>query len=158
MDPISYTPIGIVHTPFTTPVGMPVQPVAAAGVAGTIELDPQWEDGLKDLAAFSHLVLLTHLHQVTSYSLEVVPFLDDRPHGIFATRSPRRPNPIGLSIVRLMRIAGCTLHVEDVDLVDGTPLLDIKPFVPAFDNRETEQIGWFADRLDRLQSVRAYQS
>ena len=157
MDPISYTPIGIVHTPFTTPVGMPVQSVAAAGVAGTIELDPQWEEGLKDLATFSHLVLLTHLHQVTSYSLEVVPFLDDRPHGIFATRSPRRPNPIGLSIVRLVRIAGCTLHVEDVDLVDGTPLLDIKPFVPALDNRETERIGWFADRLDRLQSVRAYE-
>ena len=157
MDTISYTPIGIVHTPFTTPVGMPVQSVAAAGVAGTIELDPQWEEGLKDLETFSHLVLLTHLHQVASYSLEVVPFLDDRPHGIFATRSPRRPNPIGLSIVRLVRIAGCTLHVEDVDLVDGTPLLDIKPFVPALDNRETERIGWFADRLDRLQSVRAYE-
>src|SRR5215469_9856509 len=157
MDPISYTPIGIVHTPFTTPVGMPVQSVAAAGVAGTIELDPQWEEGLKDLATFSHLVLLTHLHQVTSYSLEVVPFLDDRPHGIFATRSPRRPNPIGLSIVRLVEITGCTLNVEDVDLVDGTPLLDIKPFVPALDNRETERIGWFADRLDRLQSVRAYE-
>ena len=158
MDPISYTPIGIVHTPFTTPVGMPVQTVAAAGVAGTIELDSEWEAGLKDLATFSHLILLTHLHQVRSYSLEVVPFLDDRPHGVFATRSPRRPNPIGLSIVRLVRITGCTLHVEDVDLVDGTPLLDIKPFVPALDHRETERIGWFADRLDRLPSVRAYES
>jgi tRNA-Thr(GGU) m(6)t(6)A37 methyltransferase TsaA len=158
MDPITYTPIGIVHTPYTTPVGMPVQTVAAAGVAGTIELDPEWAAGLKDLAAFSHLILVTHLHQVSGYSLEVVPFLDDRPHGVFATRSPRRPNPIGLSIVRLVDITGCTLHVEDVDMVDGTPLLDIKPFVPALDHRETDRIGWFSDRLDRLSTARAYES
>jgi tRNA (adenine37-N6)-methyltransferase len=158
MDPVTYTPIGIVHTPFTSPVGMPVQTVAATGVAGTIELDLEWEAGLKDLASFSHLILLTHLHLVSESALEVVPFLDDRPHGVFATRSPRRPNPIGLSIVRLISISGCTLIVEDVDLVDGTPVLDIKPFVPAFDHRETERIGWFADGLNRLQSVRAYES
>ena len=155
MDPVTYTPIGVIHTPFTSMVGMPIQTVAAAGVEGSIELDSQFKNGLKDLAAFSHLILLTHLHRVTSYSLEVVPFLDDRPHGIFATRSPRRPNPIGVSIVRLVGIADCTLHIEEVDVVDGTPLLDLKPYVPALDNRVTAQIGWFAERLDRLQTVRA---
>jgi tRNA-Thr(GGU) m(6)t(6)A37 methyltransferase TsaA len=155
MEPVTYTPIGIVHSPFTSITGMPVQSVAAAGIAGSVELDHHYEEGLRDLAGFSHLLLLTHLHQMTSYALQVVPFLDDRPHGIFATRSPRRPNPIGLSIVRLVGMNGCTLSIEDVDVIDGTPLLDLKPFVPAIDNRKTDQIGWFAERLDRLQTTRA---
>lgn len=155
MDPITYTPIGVIHSPFTSTVGMPIQTVAAAGIVGSIELDPHFRNGLKDLAEFSHLILITHLHQVTSYALEVVPFLDDRPHGIFATRSPKRPNPIGVSIVRLVGITDCTLHIEEVDVVDGTPLLDLKPFVPALDNRATDHIGWFAGRVDRVQTVRA---
>ena len=155
MDPIIYTPIGIIHTPFTSTVGMPIQSVGAAGTPGTIDLDSRLEAGLLDLLAFSHLILVTHLHLVTGFDLEVVPFLDDRKHGIFATRSPRRPNPIGLSIVRLVGITGATLQVSDVDVVDGTPLLDLKPFVPAIDNRETTDIGWFAQRLDRLPTARA---
>jgi tRNA (adenine37-N6)-methyltransferase len=155
MDPITYTPIGVIHTPFESTAGMPVQTVAAGGIAGTIELDPRFQDGLSDLSAFSHLILVTHLHQVTGYALKVVPFLDDQLHGIFATRSPRRPNPIGISIVRLDAVTGCTLHIRDIDVVDGTPLLDLKPFVPAIDNRQTEAIGWFADRLDRLPTMRS---
>jgi len=155
MDPITFTPIGIIHSPFTSTVGMPVQSVGATGTPGTIELDSGLEDGLMDLQTFSHLILVTHLHLVNGFGLQVVPFLDDRRHGIFATRSPRRPNPIGLSIVRLIGITGSTLQIEDVDVVDGTPLLDIKPFVPAIDNRETLEIGWFADRLDRLPTARA---
>ena len=155
IDPITYTPIGIIHSPFASTVGMPVQSISATGTPGTIELDSRLEDGLMDLPAFSHLILVTHLHLVNGYALQVVPFLDDRRHGIFATRSPRRPNPIGLSIVRLVGITGSTLHIEDVDVVDGTPLLDLKPFVPAIDNRETQQIGWFAERLDRLPTARA---
>lgn len=155
MDPITYSPIGVVHSPFVSPAGMPIQSVAAGSISGTIELDPRFEDGLADLAAFSHLILVTHFHQVTGYALQVVPFLDDRPHGIFATRSPRRPNPIGISIVHLDEIAGTTLYIHDVDVVDGTPLLDLKPFVPAIDNRQTDEIGWFADRLDRLPTVRS---
>jgi tRNA-Thr(GGU) m(6)t(6)A37 methyltransferase TsaA len=155
MDPITYMPIGVIHTPFVSMDGMPVQSVASGGVAGTVELDPHFQEGLSDLAAFSHLILVTHLHQVTGYSLTVVPFLDDRPHGIFATRSPRRPNPIGISIVRLTAISGSTLHIEDIDVVDGTPLLDLKPFVPAIDNRQTDRTGWFAERLDRLATVRS---
>jgi tRNA (adenine37-N6)-methyltransferase len=155
MDPITYTPIGIIHTPFASTVGMPIQSVGAAGTPGTIELDSRLQDGLTDLQAFSHLILVTHLHLVNGFALQVIPFLDDHLHGIFATRSPRRPNPIGLSIVRLVGITGSTLQVEDVDVVDGTPLLDLKPFVPAFDNRETTHVGWYAERLDRLPTARA---
>jgi tRNA-Thr(GGU) m(6)t(6)A37 methyltransferase TsaA len=154
-SPILYRPIGVVRSPFRHTAGMPIQSVAASGVGGTIDLDPAYADGLRDLEGFSHLILLTHLHLVQHYALNVVPFLDDRPHGIFATRSPKRPNPIGFSIVRLIRIEQSTLYVEDVDVVDGTPLLDLKPYVPTFDVRETDQIGWFAQRLDRLPVTRA---
>ena len=155
MDPITYTPIGIVHTPFTSMDGMPLQTIAAQGVEGTIELEPEFLDGLKDLEAFSHLILLTHLHRMTGFALEVTPYLDDQPHGIFATRSPRRPNPLGLSIVRLIAVEGCMLRIEDIDLLDGTPLLDLKPYVPAFDVRETEKIGWFSGRVERVHTTRA---
>jgi tRNA-Thr(GGU) m(6)t(6)A37 methyltransferase TsaA len=134
---------------------MPIQSAAAKGVAGWIELEPAFQAGLQDINGFSHLLLVYHLHLAEAASLTVTPFLDDQPHGIFATRSPKRPNPIGLSIVRLIRAEGWTLHIEEVDVVDGTPLLDIKPYVPAFDVRETEQIGWFANYIHRLPHARA---
>jgi tRNA-Thr(GGU) m(6)t(6)A37 methyltransferase TsaA len=136
---------------------MPIQAVAAQGVAGQIELDPAYQAGLQDIEGFSHLILLYHLHLVRESSLMVTPFLDNRPHGIFATRSPKRPNPIGLSIVRLMRVEGGTLHIEDVNIVDGTPLLDLKPYVPTFDIREGASIGWFKQNIDRVYSIRAGQ-
>jgi tRNA (adenine37-N6)-methyltransferase len=135
--------------------GMPLQTVAAQGVQGAVELEPGYAEGLKDLAAFSHIILLTHLHRMSGYSLEVTPYLDDQPHGIFATRSPRRPNPLGLSIVRLITVEGCMLLIEDVDVLDGTPLLDLKPYVPTFDARETERIGWFSGRIDRVHTTRS---
>ena len=128
---------------------------AAVGVPGRIELDPEFTEGLADLDGFSHLILVYHLHLVTAARLTVTPFLDDRPHGIFATRSPARPNPIGLSTVRLVAINGSTIEVEDVDMVDGTPLLDIKPYVPAFDERHDVRVGWFTDRLGGLPEARA---
>jgi tRNA-Thr(GGU) m(6)t(6)A37 methyltransferase TsaA len=137
---------------------MPIQSMAAKGVAGVIELAPTYRDGLQDLEGFSHLFLLYHFHLVgRSSSLVVTPFLDDQPHGVFATRSPQRPNPIGLSVVRLVRLAGTQVYIEDVDVVDGTPLLDIKPYVPAFDVRAVTGIGWFAKRLDQVKHVRADQ-
>jgi tRNA-Thr(GGU) m(6)t(6)A37 methyltransferase TsaA len=158
MNTISYTPIGVIRSPFTAPAGMPIQSVAAQGVAGMLELAPTYQDGLQDLEGFSHLLLLYHFHLVRpSPSLVVTPFLDDQPHGIFATRSPQRPNPIGLSVVRLVSVAGTKVSIEDVDVVDGTPLLDIKPYVPAFDVRAATSIGWFAQRLDRLNHIRADQ-
>jgi tRNA-Thr(GGU) m(6)t(6)A37 methyltransferase TsaA len=155
MDAITYAPIGVVHSPFTALEGKPLQPVAAHGVSGSVELDPAYQDGLMGLEGFSHLILITHLHKMSGYGLIVTPFLDDQAHGVFATRTPRRPNPIGLSIVRLMGIEGARLLIEDVDLLDGTPLLDLKPYVPAFDAHAAERIGWFAHRLDRLDTTRA---
>ena len=155
LEPVTYRPIGVIHTPFTDVDGMPIQPIAAAGIRGTIDLDPGFAAGLLDLDGFSHLILLYHLHEVRAPRLTVTPFLDDRPHGIFATRSPARPNPVGLSTVRLVRVLGSTIEIEDVDMLDGTPLLDIKPYIPAFDDRPGARVGWFTGRLDRLPEVRA---
>ena len=121
---------------------MPIQPSGAAGVRGTVELFPEFADGLKDLDGFSHLILLYHFHESRGYKLIVTPFLDSEPRGVFATRAPKRPNPIGLSIVRLVQVRGYTLDIENVDILDGTPLLDIKPYVPEFDHQENCRIGW----------------
>jgi len=155
MEGVTYQPIGVVRSPFTALEGMPLQTIAAQGVRGSVELEPAYAEGLKDLAAFSHLILLTHLHHMSGYSLEVTPYLDDQPHGIFATRFPRRPDPIGLSVVRLIAIHDATLVIEDVDLLDGTPVLDLKPYVPAFDSRDTERIGWFTGRIERVHTTRS---
>jgi tRNA-Thr(GGU) m(6)t(6)A37 methyltransferase TsaA len=154
-EKICYTPIGLIRSPYHEPAGVPIQAVAAKGIAGSIELDPAYQAGLQDIEGFSHLILVYHLHLIRGSDLTVMPFLDDQPHGIFATRSPKRPNAIGLSIVRLVRVEGCVLHIEDVDVVDRTPLLDIKPYVPAFDVRETTDIGWFQQKVDQVSQVRA---
>jgi len=130
---IEFTPIGIIRSPFTDLAGMPIQPAAAAGVRGAVEVFEEFRAGLKDLDGFSHIILLYHFHRSVGFALEVVPFLDCRPRGVFATRAPRRPNPIGLSVVRLARIEDGVLRVENVDILDGTPLLDIKPYVPEID-------------------------
>jgi len=155
MEPITFTPIGVVRSPFVSAVGMPIQTIAAEGVEGSIELDPAYAPGLADVAAFSHVWLLCHLHQAWEPALVVTPFLDDQPHGVFATRSPRRPNPISLSIVRLLRVEGHILHVVDLDLIDGTPVLDIKPYVPTFDARDTTAIGWYTGKVQRVHDVRS---
>ncbi|HRF49307.1 MAG TPA: tRNA (N6-threonylcarbamoyladenosine(37)-N6)-methyltransferase TrmO [Anaerolineales bacterium] len=155
MDGICYHPIGVIRSPYTQPKGMPIQSAAARGVTGRIELDSAYADGLHDIAGFSHLWLIYHLHCMTPGPLTVTPFLDDRPHGIFATRSPRRPNAIGLSAVRLLAVDGSILHIEEVDVLDGTPLLDIKPYVPEFDHRVVERIGWFASNIGRLTDTRS---
>lgn len=153
--PVTYQPIGIIRSPFTELVGMPVQSAGAAGIAGRIELAPGYAAGLRDIAGFSHLILLYHLHLVRGAALEVTPFLDDQPHGIFATRSPKRPNALGLSVVRLTGTGADWLDIADVDVVDGNPLLDIKPYVPAFDSRATDRIGWFAKNVGRVGAIRA---
>jgi len=154
---ITYTSIGIIHSPFPEPAGMPIQPAGAAGVRGTIVIDEKFRDGLRDLCGFSRIILLYHLHLSEGYTLDVIPFLDTVPHGIFATRAPRRPNAIGLSIVRLISVNDCELVIEDVDVVDGTPLLDIKPYVPEFDCFPDESSGWFFGCRDRVANVRADQ-
>jgi tRNA-Thr(GGU) m(6)t(6)A37 methyltransferase TsaA len=155
LDAVALTPIGIVRTPFADHAGMPIQTVAAAGVRGRIELDPAYESALADLDGFTHLHLITYLHRTDAPSLRVTPYLDTRERGVFATRSPRRPNPIGLSLVRLVAIEGAVVHIEEVDLLDSTPLLDIKPYVPPFDDRAGARYGWFEERAQNVHSVRA---
>lgn len=148
-DTISLQPIGRIHSPFNSTTGMPIQTVAAAEMTGHVEVFESFAPGLRDIQHFDYLILLTHLHQA-SEKLEVVPFMDTQSHGVFATRSPARPNRLGLSIVRLLRVDGCALHFSGNDMLDGTPVLDIKPYVPALDVRQTERIGWFQQGLQRL--------
>ena len=155
MTTISYSPIGVIRSPFKETEGMPIQAKAAAGIPGRVELDSKFAPGIRDLDGFSFIILFYHFHLSAGYSLEVTPFLDDRAHGVFATRAPRRPNPIGISTVRLTGIEGCTLFIEDVDVIDGTPLLDIKPYVPEFDSRCAEKIGWLQGKADRAANTKS---
>jgi len=143
---IIYRPIGVLHTPFHDLRDMPIQPTGTASAPGTAEIFPEYAEGLQDLDGFSHIILLYHLHQVRRVDLCVVPFLGSEPRGIFATRAPSRPNPIGLSIVRLLRVDGCTLHLGNIDILDGTPLLDLKPYVPGFDRPARARAGWLQTR------------
>jgi len=152
---IKYRPIGVIRSPFKEIEGMPIQPKGAVGVQGTVELLPEFVDGLKDLEGFSHIILVYHFHRVRGFRLVVTPFLDTRPHGVFATRAPRRPNPIGLSVVRLISIERNILHVENVDILDGTPLLDIKPYVPEFDRPVAEGVGWLEQAKGKVRSKRS---
>ncbi|MBD3241312.1 MAG: tRNA (N6-threonylcarbamoyladenosine(37)-N6)-methyltransferase TrmO [Chitinivibrionales bacterium] len=148
-------PIGTIHTPYTSREGMPIQPAGAAGVQGTVKLFDEYRPGLQDLDGFSHVILLYLFHRSDGYKLRVVPFMDTRPHGVFATRAPKRPNPIGLSVVKLRSIDGGVLHVQDVDVLDGTPLLDIKPYVPEFDSREEVRTGWLEEARKTVQRRRS---
>jgi tRNA-Thr(GGU) m(6)t(6)A37 methyltransferase TsaA len=154
VDEVTYKPIGVVHSPFKQPRGTPIQPAGAEGTAGTVEVLPEYADGLQDLDGFSHIILIYHFHLSGRPSLRVKPFMDDEAHGVFAMRAPSRPNPIGISVVRLVRVEGNVLHVQDVDIVDGTPVLDIKPYVPEFDIRDVERTGWLEQNVHRLPTSR----
>jgi tRNA-Thr(GGU) m(6)t(6)A37 methyltransferase TsaA len=147
---IKLKPIGIIHSPFSEPKGVPIQPTAGKDVQGTVEVFPEYVDGLKDLDGFSHIVLLCFFHLAREYSLEVIPFMDDQLRGVFATRAPSRPNPIGLSVVRLDKIEGNILYIRDLDIVDGTPLLDIKPYVSAFVPGDIQKTGWLEQNVKKL--------
>jgi tRNA-Thr(GGU) m(6)t(6)A37 methyltransferase TsaA len=153
LDQFEYRPIGIIHSPHKSPEGTPIQPTGAKGVEGKIEIFPDYAAGLADLAGFSHIFILYHFHLSRDYSLKIKPFLDDRKRGLFATRAPSRPNPIGLSVVRLMDIKDGNLHVRDIDVVDGTPLLDIKPYVPEFDVRQVDKFGWIGEKTGKVEGV-----
>jgi len=155
METITYTPIGVIHSPFKDKEGMPIQPAGAQGIAGTVELDPKYAEGLNDLEDFSHIILLYHFDRSEGYSLTVTPFLDDAMRGAFATRAPKRPNAIGLSVVKLVKRAETVLHIEHVDIVDGTPLLDIKPYIPEFDVHPVERIGWVEKAKGKVQNKRS---
>jgi tRNA-Thr(GGU) m(6)t(6)A37 methyltransferase TsaA len=153
--PIQYHPIGIVHSPFQDTAGMPIQPTGAAGILGSVEVFPDFAKGLRDLDGFSHIVLLYHFHRVQEVRLSVTPFLDSEPRGVFATRAPTRPNPIGLSVLKLLEIQGHVLCVEGVDILEGTPVLDIKPYVPQFDHQPTDRVGWLSGAVGEVRGQRS---
>jgi tRNA-Thr(GGU) m(6)t(6)A37 methyltransferase TsaA len=157
MDIIEYKPIGIIRSPFKKLEGMPIQPVGACGVKGEIHIEEEYTEGLTDLDEFSHIILIYHLHLSRGFSLMVKPFMDDNKHGIFATRAPKRPNPIGLSVVCLDKIEGNIVHISNVDIADETPLLDIKPYIPQMERREDEEvcIGWFEDHHHKASDMRS---
>jgi len=150
MVEIMYKPIGIIHSPFKEPKGVPIQPTAAIGIEGTVEIFSEYVEGLDDLEGFSHIILIYHFHLVKKTLLKVKPYMDNKLHGVFATRSPSRPNPIGISTVRLVKIDENILYIKDVDILDGTPLLDIKPYVPEFDVRVVDKIGWLEKNVNKL--------
>lgn len=141
-------PIGVIRSPFVDKGETPIQ-ASRSHAIGRVEVYPEFAEGLKDLDGFTHLILVYVFHRSSGYSLHVKPFLDDELHGLFATRHPCRPNPIGLSVVRLMAQSGGVLLVEGVDVLDETPLLDIKPYVPEFDVREDARTGWYERRSRR---------
>jgi len=129
---------------------MPIQAKGGKGIKGVIKIKPSFAEGLKDIKGFSHIILIYRFHRSKDYSLMVRPFLDDKLHGVFATRAPKRPNAIGISVVRLRKVEGRTLHIEDVDIVNGTPLLDIKPYIPEIDAVRTKRIGWLSNKTKRF--------
>lgn len=150
MTEIRYKPIGVIHSPFKEPEGTPIQPAGAKGINGTVEIFPEYAEGLKDIEGFSHIILIYHFHLSRGALLKVKPYMDNETHGVFAMRGPSRPNPIGISAVRLVGIEDNILHIQDVDIVDETPLLDIKPYVPEFDIREAERTGWLEKNVHKL--------
>lgn len=138
-------PIGIIHSPFSDKEQTPIQASRSQAI-GTVEVYPEFSDGLQDIEEFSHIYLLYVFHNSSGYSLQIKPFLDDQEHGLFATRYPYRPNPLGISTVRLLFRQANVLTIEGVDVLNGTPLLDIKPYVPDFDLRTDVRAGWYETR------------
>ncbi len=149
---IIYKPIGIIHSPFNNLEDMPIQPTSDVSGSGIVEIFPQFIDGLKDLEGFSHIYLLYHFHKMQQPKLIVTPFLDKESRGIFATRAPSRPNPIGLSLVDLVRLENNLIYVDRLDVLNGTPLLDVKPYVPDFEHTQKVRIGWLEQVKGQVQT------
>jgi len=147
---VKYKPVGVIHSPFKSPSGVPRQAASTSRVAAQIEIFNEYIEGLADLDGFSHIVVIFHLHLVTKGSLKAFPPWDNKEHGVFATRSPHRPNPIGVSIVRLDSIDGNILNIIGVDMVDGTPVLDIKPYIPKLNPVEDIHIGWLEGKVEGM--------
>ena len=152
---ISIQAIGIISSPFKRLEDMPIQPSSEVSAPGTVEVYEEFAEGLQDLNGFSHVILLYFLHKVSRIDLTVTPFLDSEKRGIFATRAPTRPNPIGLSVVELERVEGTILYIHKLDILDGTPLLDIKPYIPQFDHPDGARIGWLEGVQGILRGTRS---
>ena len=147
MNPVKYKPIGVIHSPFISQVGIPRQAVGAPEVNAEIEIFNEYLDGLSDLDGFSHIIVIFHMHLVQKGSLKASPPWDNKEHGVFATRSPYRPNPIGVSVVRLESIERNILNISGVDMADGTPVLDIKPYIPDLNPNEDIRLGWLKGKI-----------
>ncbi len=145
MATIMMYPIGVIRSPYKEKKGTPIQ-ASRSKAFGTVEVDPTFQDGLQDIEGFSHIILFYAFDREPGYTLLVKPFLDDQERGLFATRYPARPNPLGFSIVKLLGVRGNILEVEGLDVLDGTPLLDIKPYVLEFDQRDNVRCGWYETR------------
>jgi tRNA-Thr(GGU) m(6)t(6)A37 methyltransferase TsaA len=154
MKALKMNPIGIIHSPFTSPKGTPIQSTAGADVQATVEVYPEYAEGLQDLEGFSHLILLYYFHLAKPFSLTVLPFMDSVPHGLFATRAPSRPNSIGLSVVHLLSREENILTIEEIDILDGTPLLDIKPYISDADLRQGTRRGWLEGKVEQMHSTK----
>lgn len=152
---IEYCPIGIIRSAFKHVEGMPIQPSGSSSARGRVEVFPEYAEGLRDLEGFSHVILLYHFHRVKDWEPIVTPFMDSHPRGVFSTRAPKRPNPIGISVVKLLSIDGTVLHIDNVDVLDGTPLLDIKPYVPRFDQYPADRIGWLEQATDSVREKKS---
>jgi len=148
-------PIGLVHSPFTSVEGMPIQAAAAMDQTARVEVFEEFAPGLRDIEGFEYLVLMTRFHVGSSENLNVIPFMDVKTHGVFSTRSPARPNRLGLTIVKLEKVSGRFLEIRGNDMLDQTPVIDIKPYVPALDAHQTENIGWYKDRLFVLPTAKS---
>ena len=155
MNEIVIRPIGVIHSPFTDRADMPIQPCGAGETPGRIVIDESLAPGLRDLEGFSHIYMLYHFHMSRGFDLTVVPFMEPAERGLFSTRAPRRPSQIGLSVVRLQRVEGNVVHILGVDVLDGTPLLDIKPYFRAFDAFPEAVSGWAEKHQEQAGEVRS---
>ena len=147
--------IGTIFTSFKTREGMPIQPNGAIGMKGKIIINKELSNGLNDLIGFSHIILIYYFHKSKGFELKTKPFLDTKKRGVFSTRAPKRPNSIGISVVKLLEIKDNGLYVENIDILNETPLLDIKPYIPAFDNHKVERIGWIESKTEKTKTIKA---
>lgn len=148
-------PIGIIRTPFKKLGQMPIQPKGAKSVIATLEIDKEYSLGLKDLEEFSHIYLIYYFHEAVRTELEVIPFMDTQERGVFATRSPLRPSHIGLSITKVLSIDDNIVTIKGIDILDGTPLIDIKPYIPQFDGVNGVKTGWMDKSRSEVNSARS---
>jgi tRNA-Thr(GGU) m(6)t(6)A37 methyltransferase TsaA len=155
VNKITYKPIGIIYSPFKSIEGVPVQPAGANGIKGKVKIFKKYLNGLMNLDGFSHIILVYHFHLSDGYSLKVIPFLKDKEQGVFATRAPKRPNQIGISVVKVEKIKENIIDISNVDIVDGTPLLDIKPYAGFFDNVKNERNGWLSEGIKDINKIKS---
>ena len=155
MKSITYHPIGIIHSNYKKKEGMPIQGSLSKNSKGRIEIFTKYQEGLKELEGFSHIIIIYHFHLSKGFSLLTMPFLEDIEHGIFACRAPKRPNPIGISIAKLEKVVGNIIYISECDIIDGTPLLDIKPYVSKFDIRSNVRDGWMQRKLKHAKEFKS---